>query len=80
MNTSTERDLRHARDCAEIARSTNDSYIRHSCLELEKEWLVLAGLAKDKEQLALPLQRHVILFLSLALAVAAWVVWLNLRS
>jgi len=50
MNSRADRDRQHARDCAEMARSTNDPHIRRSCLELEKQWLALAKKAEERRQ------------------------------
>jgi len=37
-----ERDLQHARECAEMARWTTDPHLQRICLELEAQWLALA--------------------------------------
>jgi hypothetical protein len=42
MNSRTERDLQLARECAEMARSSNDPHLQRSFLELEKQWLAHA--------------------------------------
>jgi hypothetical protein len=48
----------HARDCAELARSTVDPHLQHSFLELEKQWLEHAKKAERK-----PLWRRICLWL-----------------
>jgi hypothetical protein len=48
MNSRTERDLQHARECAEMARSSNDPHLQRSFLELEKKWLAHAK--KDEKK------------------------------
>lgn len=47
MNPRAERDLQHARECAEIARRSADPHLQRTCLDLEKQWL---SLAKSAEQ------------------------------
>ena len=42
MNSRTERGLQHARECAEMARSSSDPHVQCTFLELEKQWLALA--------------------------------------
>ena len=42
MNSRTERGRQHARECAEMARSSSDLHVQRSFLELEKQWLALA--------------------------------------
>jgi hypothetical protein len=48
MNSRAERDRQHARECAEMARSSNDPHVQRSFLELEKRWLALAKKAEEK--------------------------------
>ena len=47
MNSRTERGRQHARECAEIARSSSDLHVQRSFLELEKQWLALAENAEE---------------------------------
>jgi hypothetical protein len=48
MNSRTERDLQHARECAEMAHNSDDPHLQRSFLELEKHWLAHAK--KDEEK------------------------------
>ena len=49
MNSRTERDLQLARECAEMARSSNDPHLQRSFLELEKQWLAHAKKDEKKD-------------------------------
>jgi len=48
MNSRTEQDLQLARECAEMARSSNDPHLQRSFLELERQWLAHAK--KDEKK------------------------------
>lgn len=67
MYPPTERDIyartdrlrQHARDCAEMARSTIDPHLQRCFLELEKQWLEHAEKAEEK-----PLWRRIVTMVS----------------
>lgn len=48
MSSSAERDRQHARDCAEMARSTMDPHLQRTFLELERLWLERAEKPEER--------------------------------
>ena len=48
MYSPTEWERQHARDCAEMARSTMDPHLQRTFLELEKRWLEHAEKGEER--------------------------------
>ena len=59
MYSDVQKDLQHARDCAEMARSTMDPHLQRTFLELEKLWLERAEKPEER-----PLWRRLVAIVS----------------
>jgi hypothetical protein len=59
LYSRSDRARHHARDCAEVARSTMDPHLRRCFLELEKQWLERAEKTQEG-----PLWRRIVAIVS----------------